>query len=88
MNYTITFMHDNNGNQEIGIDKQGNKYMVWHNNQAWGSFVHKTFDTIEEAEGLFMTLARCFIRGEWSVEDRIKIMQAWSGAQQTQEESA
>lgn len=85
MNYTIATMQDIHGNQEIGLDKHGNQYMVWHNNKAWESFNRQNFNTLDEAERLFLALARCFIRGEWSAEDRLEIMQAWKGSQ---EESA
>lgn len=88
MNYTIASMKDFNGNQEIGIDKYGNQYTVWHRNKAWSTSTRKTFDSLEEAESLFLTLAKCFIRGEWSTEDRVKIMLAWSGSQHIEEESA
>ena len=80
MNYTIASMKDFNGNQEIGIDKYGDQYTVWHNNKAWGTCTRKTFDTLEEAEGLFLALAKCFIRGEWSAEDRAAILRAWNVA--------
>lgn len=83
MNYTIVTMKDFNGMQEIGIDKYGNQYTVWHRNKAWSTWTRKTFETLDEAERLFMALAKCFIRGEWSAEDRMKIVQAWS-----QEETA
>lgn len=80
MNYTIVTMKDFNGNQEIGIDKYGDQYTVWHKNKAWSTCTRKTFDALEEAESLFLALARCFIRGEWSAEDRVAILSAWSVA--------
>lgn len=76
MQYTITHMEDYNGMQQINLDQTGNKYLVGHYNKGTKTYTHKTFDTIEDAETAFLKLASCFIRGDYSPEDRAAMLLA------------
>ena len=76
MYYTISIMSDCTGTQSLNHDKVGNEYKVGIRNKDTSTYKHRKFATIEEAEAKFLYLARCIIRGEYSFEDRVKILEA------------
>lgn len=74
MNYTITTMTNFDGMQILNLDKDGNKYTVGLYNKEKSKYTHKTFDTIETAEKAFLKIAGCFIRGDYSADDRANML--------------
>lgn len=74
MSYTITNMESFDGMQILNLDKIGNQYMVGFYNKGKSEYTHKTFATIDEAETAFLKIAKCFIRGEYSAEDRAAML--------------
>ena len=75
MHYTVSIMSDPTGEQQINLDKVGNKYLVGLRNKPTSTYKHRTFDTLAEAEQKFLYLASCIIRGNYSFEDRVKILE-------------
>lgn len=74
MHYTITTMEDFNGSQSLKLNKAGNQYQVYFYNKGSSKATSKTFKTIEEAERAFFRIASCFIHGDYSAEDRAKML--------------
>ena len=75
MHYTISILSDPHGGQQLNIDKVGNQYLVGLRNEETGTYKHRRFDTLAEAEKKFLYLASCIINGNYSFEDRVKILE-------------
>lgn len=74
MHYTITTMNDFDGTQTLSLDKCGSQYMVGHYDKLTSTYTHKRFDTIEEAEAIFLKIAQCFIRCTHTAEARAEML--------------
>lgn len=74
MHYTVSILSDPIGSQSLNLDKVGNEYLVGIRNEDNTVYKHKRFATIEAAEAKFLYLARCIVRGNYSFEDRVKIL--------------
>ena len=74
MNYTITHMENYDGTQILNLDQDGNKYMVGFYDNLTSKYTHKKFATMDEAEAAFLKIAKCFIRCDYSAEDRAKML--------------
>lgn len=75
MYYTMTSLEDHVFHQRLSIDKNGNKYVVGIHDRDTSTYKHRTFDNLAEAEQKFLYLARCIIHGNYSFEDRVKILE-------------
>lgn len=74
MNYTITHMENYDGTQRLNLDQDGNRYLVGHYDKLTKKYTHKKFATLDEAEAAFLKIAKCFIRCDYSAEDRAKML--------------
>lgn len=70
MSYTITFATDVAGNQEVSLNKSGNKFIVYLDGNEDGVWVSKQFDTIEQATAVYMKIVEAFATGCYSWKDR------------------
>lgn len=76
MNYTIVTTTDVHNDQLVSLVKDGDKYMVTFKSSG-EQIVYRSrkFDTLEAAESKYLYLVRCIIRGEYAVDDRIRILE-------------
>lgn len=70
MNYTKAVLEDVQGNIEVNLDKDGNKYLVGLRHTETGEYTHKTFDTIEQAYEVFEKFSKAIVMGTHSYEQR------------------
>lgn len=70
MDFTKCYMVEIATNQEISLNKNGNKYYIVLSNGAENVFKH--FETLEEAEEKYLKIASYFIHNYYNFEDRKK----------------
>lgn len=73
MNYTIATLMECNmgeGHLHLNIDKSGNEYLVGLYNDETREYTHRTFNSIDEAMGIFQTLSEWIIKSYYTEQQK------------------
>lgn len=70
MHYTIAVMEDVHFGQRVNFDSVGNKYLVGLYEEETKTYVHKTYDSQEEAYEHFEKISKAIITSCYSFEQR------------------
>lgn len=77
MDHTMLTTRDYTSNQVISLDKSGNQYYLWFNEDFTNidsKADTRIFDNLEEAKTKYCEIVKCMILGDFSYKDRCKIL--------------
>lgn len=77
MNYTMLTTRDHASNQVISLDKNGNQYYIWFNEDFTNidsKADTRVFDNLEDAKAKYCEIINCMILGYFSYKDRCKLL--------------
>lgn len=74
MNYTIAWLEEAHSGFNMDYGKNGNKYYISVHDKESGIYRSREFERQDEAVQIFVLLTAAVCRGEYSFEDRVKIL--------------
>lgn len=72
MNYTIASFEEVQGNCQMDLEKDGNKYQIYFTDGTESKF--RKFDSIDEAFKKFTEMSEYMVKGLYSNKDRMKLL--------------
>lgn len=75
MHYIIASIREVQTGFMAELHKNGNKYMVYANDEETDTRAYKKYDDINEAERVFAKLVHCIIQGLYNAKDRLAMLE-------------